>query len=62
MISESHEQSAYRVALVSLIKSIPQTAYMHEMLSVSSGRSTSFRSVTHPYLAYAVIDPWPGSS
>jgi DNA repair/transcription protein MET18/MMS19 len=32
--SQSHEQSAYRVALVSLIKSMPQTAYMHEMPSL----------------------------
>jgi DNA repair/transcription protein MET18/MMS19 len=35
MGTESHEQSAYLVALASLIKSIPQTTYVHEMSSVS---------------------------
>jgi DNA repair/transcription protein MET18/MMS19 len=33
--SESHEQSAYLVALASLIKAMPQTTYVHEMPTVS---------------------------
>lgn len=34
-LQDPHEQSSYLVALTALIKSVPQTAYVDEMPSVS---------------------------
>lgn len=56
---ESHKQSAYLIALASLIKSMPQTTYVHEMPSVSPILNSLHSFIPHSLPAPAVITPGP---
>jgi hypothetical protein len=40
VLTEPHEQTAYLVALTSLVKAVPKATYSHEMKSVSCYHSS----------------------